>query len=204
MESNTSTSPQFQSQLLIPPTERRQFALLFTFLAGLSLFFGIEFANSPCNPLRGGITQAGFEEGLVLGLIVGTAQWFILRKHLFGRGWIVITALGCSISMFLAKLLIFRLGITGSTGGVFIVLWLGFAPQWFVLRHYVKHSWIWIWISLLPAVLAEMLWAILVPTPSLTADFSSYGVNLLIAKISQSLIFGMVAATGLCVFRKKS
>jgi|GEM_PF-4509983 hypothetical protein len=206
MESNTSTpsSPQSLSGLLIPCGERRQFILLFTLLTGLSLFIGVDFANSPYNLLRGKITGAGFEEGLIWGAMVGTAQWFVLRKYRVSRAWIIVTALGCAISMFLATLLTFRLGMVDSEGNVFVALWLGFAPQWFVLSRYVKRSWIWIWISLLPAVLAATLWTILIPTSPLTEDFSLYGIKLLIVKISQSLIFGVITATGLCLFRRRN
>ncbi len=199
MASNTNTS-----QLLIPLTERRKFILFFIFLTGLSFFIGLEFVNSPYNPFKQRITGSGFEEGLILGTIVGISQWFILRKYLFSKSWILITALGWAISMFLASLVTLRLGITNSSGHVFLAIWLGFSPQWLVLRRNVKCSWIWIWISLLSAILVSTLWMLLIPNPSLTIGYSLYGLKILIVKISQSLIIGSIAAMGLCLFRKKS
>lgn len=206
MKSSTDTSPNFQSlngqsKFLIPPTERRQFIFLFTLLTGLSFFIGIQFANSTYNPIKNAITGTFFEAGLIWGAVVGTAQWLSLRKYSFDKNWIVVTALGCGFSYTLPDFFLSRLGAAGYSVSVFLPLWLGFAAQSFALNHYVRRSWMWIFISLLPAFIAASLWAALIPViPWTDNDFSFYGINLLVVKLSQGLILGGISAAGLCLF----
>jgi len=208
MKSNTDTSSDSQLldgqlKFLIPPTERRQFIFLFTIWTGLSLFIGLEFANSTYNPFRGAITRAGFEEGLIWGAVVGTAQWLSLRKYSVDKNWIVVTALGCSFSHTLPDFFLSRLGIAGYSANVFVPLWLGFAAQSFALKHYVRRSWLWIFISLLPAFIAAWLWTTFIPIIPWADDFSFYGIKVLAVKLFQGLILGAISAVGLCRFHRR-
>lgn len=210
MKSNLDNSPDSnplarQSNFLIPPTEHCQFILIFALLTGMSLFIGLEFVNSAYNPFRGAITGGiGFEEGLIWGAVVGTAQWLSLRRYSFDKKWIIVTALGCAISMTLAYIFTFRLGVMDSSGNVFLALWLGFAAQSLALNHYVRRSWLWILISLPSAFIAALLWKILIPISPLTNDFSFYGIKLLVVKLSQGLILGVISGVALCRFHQRN
>lgn len=200
MDLDTKRSPNIQPlkeeyNKLIPPSERYRFIPLFAFLTGLSFFIGLEFATSQYNPIS--ITLTGFDKGLPLGMILGTTQWVFLRKYLFDKMWIIVTAIGFGISMHLASWLALNF-VAGASGSVFVILWLGFASQWIVLRRYVKRSWVWLFLSLFSALLIAILWAILVPSP-----FIINGIGVLIVKRSQSLILGVTFALGLCIFDRK-
>ena len=214
MKSNTNHSSNIQAlhenpKVLIPTSERYRLISLFAFLTGLSFFLGLEFANSIYNPID--ITKTSFDQGLTLGIIVGTAQWVIIRKYLFDKKWIIVTAVGFGISMFLGSWLTFN-SVTGTSGSRFVVIWLGFASQWLVLRRYVRRSWIWLVLSLLVALLIVILWAILIPSPPINEInpidriqlmIIKNGIKLMIIKLSQSLIIGVTFALGLCIFDRK-
>lgn len=210
MTSNTNISPDStpsnkQSKFLIPPTKRRKFIFIFTLLTALSLFIGLEFANSTYNPIKSAITRTGFEEGLIWGTLVGTAQWLSLRKYSVDKNWIGVTALGCGFSNTLPLFFLNSLGVSGYFGSVFVVLWLGFAAQSFALNHYVRRSWLWILVSLLPAFTAASLWTALIPIiPWTDDDFSFYGIKLLVVKLSQGLILGGISAVCLCRFHRRN
>ncbi|MDQ0194169.1 hypothetical protein [Paenibacillus wynnii] len=84
--------------------------------------------------------------GLIVGLVVGAAQWFVLRKAIpLSYWWILNSGVGVALGLYLGTViigtgidsseLILRGGITGFCLGMM---------QWFLLKQHVRFSGVWI------------------------------------------------------------
>jgi hypothetical protein len=95
----------------------------------------------------------------VMGLILGAAQWLVLRSHFTAAWWwILATVLGWTAGFPLGAELASRLGLVGFLFGMLVGLTTGAALgllQWLVLRQHVTRAFWWIptsifaWISAL-------------------------------------------------------
>lgn len=204
MELNTETLPSPPSgrpPFIIPPAKRFQFIILFTVLTGLCWSVRYKVASL----VAGRITGTSFEEGLVIGLIIGIAQWFVLHRYIPNKSWIAATSLGWAISLAIYSRLSLNMNVDRWVSSVAFIC-LGFA-QWLVLHQDIKYSWIWILIPFLPVLLTDVLDAILLPKPSTPLD-SIYWEKLSRVNASVDIIrrvfIGAIPAISLCLFRKKN
>jgi hypothetical protein len=172
-----------RERFLIPPDERVQFIILFTILSGLSWAIGtllIRYLKVP-------ITGTMFDSGLVQGVFIGIAQWFVLKSYISSKFWILLTALGWAVSIGVSSIV---LTFINERIGIFAFICLGFA-QWLLLRRYIKHSWVWILIPVLPAILVTVLDMGSIPKPNA------------IVEIVRIISLGGIPAFGLCFFHRK-
>jgi hypothetical protein len=177
------------SLFLIPPGDRVQFIGLLTALTALFWAFRFQITN----PITLQITGTFFDNGLIWGLLLGTMQWLLLRRYIPSKTWILVTTLGWAFSM----------GFQGK----FIEHWasllfFGFLGgcQWLVLRRYVKHSWVWIFVPvlpMLPIVLFAKLSANLLFTQLFMGRPSLFDVF-------TGVVIGIMTAIGFCSLRKKT
>jgi hypothetical protein len=171
-----------RKRFLIPPAERIQFIILFAILSGLAWSISTSLIRYLTIP----ITGTFFDSGLAQGLFIGIAQWVILRRHIPNKSWIIATTLGWAFSMGASSKLVY----INEWIGVFAFICLGFA-QWLVLHKHIKHSWVWIPISILPSVLVAAL------------DIVSISKSNAIIEIVRIISIGGIPALCLCFFQRK-
>jgi hypothetical protein len=167
-----------KTKLLIPASRRSYFIILFTVLTVILWIFRFDLAR----PISHKLTGTFFEDGLVWGLFMGTAQWLVLREYISSRYWILATTIGWGICM----------GFYGTfnPAATFLIapLFLGFT-QWFFLRRYVQYSWAWVIVP------------VLFHAP--VGIFDNLKVNSFDHKIVTGIIVGLVPAISFCLLHKK-
>jgi len=87
--------------------------------------------------------------GALIGGLIGTSQWYFLRRRVRLAGWwVVATALGWGVGLLVALLLnlLAGLGLCAGLYGVVIGLAVGTA-QWLVLRQTTPQAGKWIWVT---------------------------------------------------------
>jgi hypothetical protein len=127
--------------------------------------------------------------GAVLGLVVGTAQWLVLRRHVPGAGWwvaasVVAGALGLAVSDALSHV-----------GAVALVLGavIG-AVQWPVLRRWVGRAGWWVPANMAAWLAGRMIAWTVATFVSLTASgFFDWGLGLRTGLVLGMALGGMVA-----------
>lgn len=183
IENLTTTIFNPRKKLLIPPTERIQFIILFTVLSGLAWVIGTLLMRYLTIP----ITGTFFDSGLVQGIFIGIAQWIVLRRYIPSKSWIPATTLGWAFSMGVYSKLVY----INEWISVFALICLGFA-QWLVLRKHIKHSWVWILVPILPALLVAALDIVTISKPNMMGE------------IVRIISIGGIPALCICLLQKKS
>jgi hypothetical protein len=173
-----------RKRFLIPPSERIQFIILFAILSGLAWSIGTSLMRYLTIP----ITGTFFDSGLVQGVFIGTAQGLVLKSYIPSKSWIPSTTLGWAVSQGVGSTLVRMLN--NLQIGIIAFTCLGFA-QWLVLRHYIKHSWVWILIPVLPSVLVVALEVVSISKPNA------------IVEIVRIISIGGIPALSLCFFQRK-
>lgn len=195
---------------LIPPREQRQFLILFTLMTAIGLVVGnftadLLMLKSPIfdAAAKFGIWQR-FLSNLVLGAIIGIAQWSILRKYIPSWLWIVATSVGWGISAVIARTWSAQIG--GALNGIFY-LCLG-VTQWLLLRRYVVNARWWLLIVPFSVYVFRLITAIvfftIIQTNLRGLWQISSSTQILIQSIFASVPLGLIQAISLCIFSKKS
>jgi len=148
------------SRYLVHPGQRVGVILLFSLATIASIHFSTQLAIllGIGTWTEGAIAHLDFRGGLLVGGVIGLAQWTTLRFTRLPKTWIVATALSwaiaASIQPHLSDSEIYLLaGSTGFQPFTFLVLSLG---QWLALRRSLKLGWQWF---LLP--IGQIVWVLI-------------------------------------------
>ncbi|NES96406.1 MAG: hypothetical protein F6K32_14465 [Desertifilum sp. SIO1I2] len=176
---------------LVPENRRRAFFWQFTLLTTLAWMIGGLLAafiqyNFPIisfNPIF-----REFFYSLIRGSLIGTAQWFVLRRYRLKTLWIFNTAGGFLISSLVA--LAWR-PVIGGLFGAIAYIWLGLA-QWLILRKRVRNAWQWIFVPPLALLAGNVLrLGFLVPIVLLqlpVAPFALVGIEVIAGFIVNAIL----------------
>lgn len=202
-------------RLLIKPFERPGFIALFILATCVSQW-GAQFVVSrptfeqayDYSPLRYAIAT-----GLILGSLLGAAQWLVLRRYRVDWRWILVVGLSTTLFNTLYQMLeSWQLSLMGSSFGLtwqgfvlYGVVVLGFmmiaallpgSLQWVVLRSRVAKARWWILVPLLAALMGGLpavfvtVWATFVPRPIPLIDSMDLGVfGLTASAATQAICF---------------
>ncbi len=217
----------------IAPRQRLAFLLRFVLATEIGLLVGMSVAgrvqerlfgypdSSPrAVPGEGNGILPQLVAGLIIGAILGIAQWLAMRRYVPDWRWIVATAAGWVLSAvisatvtaaYINRLLwqnqptdaIARLslsaGIQGIVGAIcFLILGL---CQWWVLRRFFRASW-WIVVpalAVLVASVANLLWLVALLQLGWELNEITDRVSSVVPFAVQGLSLGLLQGWGLCL-----
>ena len=128
--------------------------------------------------------------GTALGLLVGTAQWLVLRSRVPGAGWWVATsvvagALGLAVSDALSHIGAVSL-VMGATIG---------AVRWPVLRHWVAGSGWWVLANVVAWLAGRSLaWTVATAVSLIASGFFDWGFEFQTGLAAGLALGGMIAS----------
>ena len=215
--------------LSIPLSKRSGFALRFTLITTISQLLGAIglqvlsdriFASTEQSDL---VILTVFVNGMLLGALVGFAQWRILRHYFPSSLWIVTTSIGYAISLAILqaltqgfdnviqtgylnspKLAIVFLSCLENFLSPFCYLWLGLA-QLFVLRRYALVNWWWTFIPPIGLIFGNLFVRFLAIFLKLVPAISLPNYLLIFIYFASAIFFlALVEAIGLCRLESKS
>ena len=149
----------------------------------------------------------GVALGLSLGACIGGFQWWILRKK-FNRAywWIVATALGTLISAFFQDVIVENwfdsLFPQLIVSAIFSGLAVGFI-QWMFLAPKVSKALLWIPLSMLAQLLAQIPILPTIPIDRTTAPSATFMIQFIAFVVGQIMLNGLIlgAVTGVPMSR---
>lgn len=213
---------------LICSTKRLNTVLLFSLatLVALSLGSNLALSLGAGNLLEERIIQLNFNGGLVVGGLIGLAQWAALcisnaapaRNGFSKQAWVVVTALGWAVAMELSYKGLCPIEFNVLSGPIYCPLTfvvLGVA-QWFALHRSVKQSWRWLVLPLIQVLFVVILQGILqiaafgifiltlanVANPS-TPEIAWFHAAATVLYHIEALAHSMIPAIGLCMLCRK-
>jgi hypothetical protein len=221
---NDTSSPAIRSQhFLVPPFQRLRFILLFSlasWLGALLVYLLLRQWRGLALPLflREETLVGMLVYGVVAGMILGAMQWLVLRRYVPDWSWILATATGYTI--WLTTLQGWRklldpvllnssfysnptnlAALTDLAGSTILAavcaIWLGLT-QWLVLRHYVRSSWVWVFVPSLALVVTGLLASL-----NLLFVFARSPLHLNVAVLNAGL-FSVIQALALCSLQKRN
>lgn len=127
-----------------------------------------------------------------IGVLIGLAQWNILKKYTVGIRWIFVSAIGWPVGLIIGQVI--GAGLIARTGGEAVLpLVLAFAGtgigfmQWIVLRKIVSGSGLWVISNTIAWLISGVVWW------NTTTPEGLFGVvGLVIAAVSAGSITGLV------------
>jgi hypothetical protein len=230
------STPTANPHRAIAPRQRLAFLLRFVLATEIGLLVGMSVAGRVQERLFGSLGSSPravpgegngivpqLVAGLVIGAMLGIAQWLAMRRYVPSWGWIVATAGGWVLSSatsaaittaYLDRLLwqnqsgdlVLRLslsaGIQGIIGTVcFLMLGLG---QWWVLRRFFRASW-WIVVPALAVLVASavnLLWLVALLQLGWELGEITDRVSSVVPFAVQGLSLGLLQGWGLCVLAR--
>jgi hypothetical protein len=201
-------------RLLIKPFERVRFLILFILATGLAQWSGILIASQPSLSLlwQRSPLQYGIVMGILIGTLMGAAQWLILRRYVSDWKWIVVVSVSSVFSTTIQAVLeMFRASLFSATDNPLLgggqekisflvavilssILALATLPisgylQWYVLRPYVDRARWWIWTPLIAPVVVFGLSQILSFLSGNRVQIYGYLSDWMVVPLIQALCF---------------